>query len=287
MSTSSSFPGVGKTTQVIEAPINKIQKQQSTGGVLSKLWKKNIHLEELIDSSDLEKFQKNGYDLKNINIKKLYQVNSFQKETGLYSHHREVTVICGPNDTVKLKLLDPESFRILLDTQKYRFMHMGLIVVGIRGLIRKDVGAKALISVMDTRWDTAKYGMTGMGEADLNPNNVMFHIAPDFPVTIRDLDKIVVGIQTKGFSGDANLVVTIAFYGRLGMNLNMQYKLVISNIVKMMASQGIAMLDPKKIDPNERAYEEWDLSKLIEDAWKPLIPQESLIYTNSNKKRVS
>lgn len=75
-------------------------------------------------------------------------------------------------------------------------MHMGLIVLGIKGVTRKNLGAKVLIVLYDDRWSDLKKSIIGLTEVDMTNNGGIFYISPDFLINIKEFGKnIKIGIQ--------------------------------------------------------------------------------------------
>lgn len=53
-------------------------------------------------------------------------------------------------------------------------MHMGLIVIGLKGLTRKSLGTKVLITIYDDRWSDSKKSIIGLTEVDMSNNSKLF-----------------------------------------------------------------------------------------------------------------
>ena len=145
-------------------------------------------------------------------------------------------------------------------------MHLGLIVVRIKGLTRPGLGTKVLITLLDKRWTDVKKALIATIEVDMTTNRGLFYCSPDYQITISDLNQIEVGIQTKGyeqFTGE-NFMINIGFLGRTTTGSNTKYKINVESIIEAMHSSGIKLLKPIAIDPTILAREEWNLSKLVE-----------------------
>lgn len=56
-------------------------------------------------------------------------------------------------------------------------MHMELIVIGIKGLTRKNLGSKVLIVIYDDRWSDIKKLIIGLTEVDITNNGGIFYIS--------------------------------------------------------------------------------------------------------------
>ena len=55
-------------------------------------------------------------------------------------------------------------------------MHIGLIVIGLKGMVRKEIRYKVFVVVTDTRNKTNRMkGIIGTIEADMNQNRGIFY----------------------------------------------------------------------------------------------------------------
>lgn len=56
--------------------------------------------------------------------------------------------MCTNTDTVKIDIISSEAARGLRNS-KYRFIYIGLIVIGIKDLTTQNIGAKTLLIIYD------------------------------------------------------------------------------------------------------------------------------------------
>ena len=76
-----------------------------------------------------------------------------------------------------------------------KLLHLGLIVIGIEGLVRKSLGAKVLIAFLDNGWRTNTINaLIAAIEANMNENTEIFYCSPDFSISTRDIDLLEIGI---------------------------------------------------------------------------------------------
>lgn len=92
-------------------------------------------------------------------------------------------------------------------------MHMRLFVLGIKGLTRKNLGAKVLIVLYDDRWSDLKKSIIGLTEVDMTNNGGIFYISPDFLINLKEFgNNIKIGVQIKGYeemNNGCNLLMCI------------------------------------------------------------------------------
>lgn len=239
--------------------------------ILRREQREDLQSDEVRDTNeDYETFANRGFGLFNPEV--LYKKTGFWTfGTGLFRHHREVQVSCLANDVVNLDLINKESTRTLVRNKEYKFMHLGLVVIGIKGkgLVRKELGRKTLVSLYDGRWTDASKAMIGVTEVDMNENKGIFYCSPDYSMSIEDFSNHVVkiGIQTKGYEDmkeGENLSVCIGFIGRCSTSSEDNFKSKkIKKVVDIMGSKGIKMIRPLN-SAEELAGLEWNLERFVE-----------------------
>ena len=117
-------------------------------------------LDEVIDvDKDIQIFQQNKLNL--LNPKVLYSAGLFSQKALLYRHYREEQICVTGDDQKYLTLISPESSDEIQKRQM-NLMHMGLIIIGLKGLTRKNLGTKVLITIYDDRWTDPKRSIIGL-----------------------------------------------------------------------------------------------------------------------------
>lgn len=213
-------------------------------------------LEEMINvESDLERYQKDT--LRKIRPQQSYQMGWFEYKSGLYRISREVelSVLTEP---VQLRIVSKQTEKRLKYTG-YKYIHQGMYIIGIKGMTRKKLGTKVLITLLDKRWESVHKASLGFLEGDMNENMLITYIAPDLIMPIKEfIDKMVFAFQTKGYEDfkGTNLLVSIEFIGRLTNRSGTRYKVNVNNVIESMQSKGINFRSPLKISSEERAEEE-------------------------------
>lgn len=86
-----------------------------------------------------------------------------------------------------------ESAKQLLD-RKHNYIHLGLIVFGLRGLIRKQVGGKVLIVFYDSRFSDKEKSIIGLVKIYMNNNICITYLCPNSNMTIKDIKHIKIVI---------------------------------------------------------------------------------------------
>ncbi|KAG5606900.1 hypothetical protein H5410_028392 [Solanum commersonii] len=162
-------------------------------------------------------------------------------------------------------------------------IHMGLVVIGLKGLTRKNLGTKVLITLYDSRWSESKRSIIGLPEVDMSNNGGIFYCSPDFIINSKEFGKYIkIGIQTKGYEEmncGNNLLVCVGFIGKLATNNSSRFKIKIDDAVGIMGNKGIKLMNPLKINSEEYAGREWNLEKFCKK--EVLRPNDHLTYTNT------
>lgn len=221
-------------------------------------------LEEVIDlERDLERYQKDT--LRKIKPQQVYHMGLFEGRGGLYRISREVelSVVTHP---VELRIVS-KNIETELKYCGYKYIHQGMYIIGVKGMTRKKLGAKVLITLLDKRWGSVDKASLGFMEGDMNENRLITYIAPDLMMPVKEfIDKMSLGFQTKGYEEfkGTNLLVSIEFIGRLTNKSSSKYRVNVDDVIESMQSKGIKFMSPLKISSEERAGEEWKISELIE-----------------------
>ena len=221
-------------------------------------------LEEVIDmQSDLERYQKDT--LRKIKPQHVYRMGLFESRSGLYRISREVelSVLTHP---VELRIVS-KNIENELKYCGYKYIHQGMYIIGVKGMTRKKLGAKVLITLLDKRWGSIDKAALGFMEGDMNENRLITYIAPDLMMPVKEfIEKMSFGFQSKGYEDfkGTNLLVSIEFIGRLSNRSSSRYRVNVDDIIESIQSKGIRFMSPLKISSEERAGEEWNISELIE-----------------------
>lgn len=105
-----------------------------------------------------------------------YHMGMFESKSGLYRISREVelSVLMQPVDLrVVSKNIENE-----LKYCGYKYIHQGMYIIGVKGMKRKKLGVKVLITLLDKRWETVDKETLGFLEGDMNENSIITYIAP-------------------------------------------------------------------------------------------------------------
>ena len=148
----------------------------------------------------------------------------------------------------------------------YKYINQGMYIIGVKGMTRKKLGAKVLITLLDRRWESVDQATLGFLEGDMNENKLITYIAPDLMMPVMEfIEKMSFGFQTKGYEDfkGTNLLVSIEFIGRLTNRSSSRYRVNVNDVIDSMQTKGIKFMNPLKIGSKERAGEEWKIAELI------------------------
>jgi hypothetical protein len=223
------------------------------------------NLEEVIDlDRDMERYQKDT--LRKLKPQQVYQMGIFESRSGLYRISRKVE-LSVLNELVDLKIIS-KQFENSLRYAGYKYIHQGMYIIGIKGMTRKKLGTKVLVTLLDKRWDTINISALGFLEGYMKENSIITYIAPDLMMPVQEfIEKMSFGFQTKGYEEfkGTNLLISIEFIRRLTNKSRTRYKVNMNDVIQSMQSKGIKFMSPLTIGSEERAGEEWSISELIEN----------------------
>ena len=213
--------------------------------------------EVIVMQRDIERYQKDT--LRKIKPQQVYHMGMFERRTGLYRISREVelSVLTHP---VELRIVS-KNIENELKFRGYKYIHQGMYIIGVKGMTRKKLGAKVLITLLDKRWESVDKAALGFMEGDMNENMLITYIAPDLMMPVKEfIEKMSFGFQTKGYEDfkGTNLLISIEFIGRLSNQSSSRYRVNVDDVIESMQSKGIRFMSPLKISSEERAGEEWN-----------------------------
>ena len=84
----------------------------------------------------------------------------------------------------------------------YKFLHLGLIQVGIKPLTQRGINAAVLLRLFDGRFTDYEQGMLGMVEASHSKGLIHFNCSPDLIVSLDDVapeKALTLKINTYGY----------------------------------------------------------------------------------------
>ena len=195
------------------------------------------NLEDVINlERDLERYQKDT--LRKIRPQQVYHMGMFESKSGLYRISREIelSVLTHPVD---LRIVS-KNIENELKNSGYKYIHQGMYIVGVKGMTRKKLGTKVLITLLDKRWKSVDKAALGFMEGDMNENMLITYIAPDLLMPIKEfINKMSFGFQTKGYEDfkGTNLLVSIEFIGRLTNKRSSRYRVNVNDVIVKACSQ--------------------------------------------------
>ncbi|PKU79828.1 hypothetical protein MA16_Dca016273 [Dendrobium catenatum] len=125
-------------------------------------------------------------------------------------------------------------------------IHLGLIMVRILALHRRDASITALIVLRDTRW-RSHVSIISTIEIDLSSGTQLVYIAPDVMLSIHDfMNHIELVILTHGYElwqgGESNLLLTRALVARLTNSSYAGFRYNITGVANYLALLGISAI---------------------------------------------
>ncbi|KAG6506923.1 hypothetical protein ZIOFF_032256 [Zingiber officinale] len=95
----------------------------------------------------------------------LYTTHWSEPRHRVYQHYSEIRILVTEGQQNVL-LINPESY-VVLRQEGMQLIHLGLVMIRIHALHRRNAGTNALIVLRDTRWNDDR-SIIGTMEADLS-----------------------------------------------------------------------------------------------------------------------
>ena len=94
--------------------------------------------------------------------------------------------ISSLGNVVYLDLVSSEIKQKLLKNETDKYMHLGVILIGIIGLHRKEIGALVNINLLDTRNNSIGQSLLASLEVNMNKTYAIIGCIPKFCIDLRE-----------------------------------------------------------------------------------------------------
>ena len=176
----------------------------------------------------------------------------------------------------------------------FKFIHLGLIQVGIKPLTRRGINVSVLLRLLDARFTNENQALLGMVEANMSHDPICFNVNPDLTLSLDDdapEKTLTLRINTSGYhmmEGSRPLALIYKIYYKLfKSNLNPQAltKDPQDQTLLLQASrEDINVNVPKMIKWEDiKLPKEWD----VPNEMPPTIPKPINIAETDNLESVT
>lgn len=169
--------------------------------------------------------------------------NTFSNSTThqVYQHYAEERILCTTQQ-VNLKLMNEQSLRTLQQTGM-QHIHLGLCMIRVHALHRRNTGVQVLVVLRDTRWADDR-SIIGVMEINLDQGTQLIYLAPNMMLSIQDFyNHMEISIQTRGYdewqAAESNLLITKGIIARITNTGFAGFQYNIQNVTEYLASHGI------------------------------------------------
>ncbi|KAG6477908.1 hypothetical protein ZIOFF_061340 [Zingiber officinale] len=171
----------------------------------------------------------------------LYSTNWSEPRHRVYHHYSETRILVTGGQQ-NLPLINQESYSILRQ-EGMQLIHLGLVMIRVHALHRRNAGVNALVVLRDTRWRDDR-SIIGTMEVDLFGGTQLVYIAPNILISVEDFfHHIELAIQTHKYeewnTAESNLLITRGLIGRLTNTSYAGFKYNVQNVADYLASVGI------------------------------------------------
>jgi hypothetical protein len=164
---------------------------------------------------------------------------------------------------------------------------LGALLLGIYGLHGEHMGAKVLVTLIDTRFgnDLTK-AIIGTIEVDMHVNHELVYMIPkNYRVSLSDFcNHVMITIKTKGYEsmtvGEVNLILIKAVTAGLSNYAGPNFKVQTDHIAEFLGPKGIRAIPGKDFDPNLLYQEDSTISIPKTETTK--VPTKAVSYMRRN-----
>ena len=97
--------------------------------------------------------------------------------------------ISSIGNIVYLDLVSLETKHKLLKNKTDKYKHLGIILIGIIGLYRKEIGALVNINLLYTRNNAVWWALLACIEVNMNQNYIVIGCIPQFFIDLKEFTK--------------------------------------------------------------------------------------------------
>ena len=253
------------TSQTVSGHTQRSETIQQNPSFLDRLLRRTNQntrqLEEIVDINNNIDVSTNDR-INSLNPRQIYNLNWLSTDrTSLYRYRRQDDFNLPDNQHQTIRLISEQTGRQLLAGRR-RYVHFGLIMIGIRVLTRSFIGARAFLALYDQRFrDNNSQAVIGIIEVDLNQNISLIYLAPNYTLNLQDfINNIYLEVQTQGFGENFignNLHLDITFIGRISDHISPRYRINTNPIMTSLESNGIRFLPPEVFNSSRNQGHEW------------------------------
>jgi Viral movement protein (MP) len=212
----------------------------------------------------------------------LYQAGWAERNHRVYRHYSDERVLVTDGAQVELPFITQQSYDQLLQ-EGLQHLHIGLIMVRLYALHRRNAGVNALVVLRDTRWPDDRAIISSM-EIDLTAGTQLAYTAPDMTLSIHDFSNHTqVVIQTHGYEGwqgESNLLLSRSLIGRFSNTSYTNFRYNVEQVADHLASRGIRAIPDQMRTTEELRGRQW----IIQPVATPSVqnPQEARIRSRTD-----
>ncbi|KAJ3705794.1 hypothetical protein LUZ61_009499 [Rhynchospora tenuis] len=213
----------------------------------------------------------------------LYRAGWSENQHRVYQHYSDERVLVPEGQQIELPFITEGSFQTLLQ-EGLQHLHIGMIMVRLYTLHRKNAGVNALVLLRDTRWGDSRAVISSM-EMDLSSGTQLAYTAPDITLSIHDFrDHIQIVIQTHGYEGwqggESNLLLSRSLIGRLSNTSHTNFRYNVQNVADHLASRGVRAIPGTPRTTEELQERQWIIRPAIIS--RVQIPQDVNIHSRTD-----
>jgi ribonuclease HI len=214
----------------------------------------------------------------------LYQGGWTATQHRVYQHYSDQRILVTDGQQLELPFITQQSYDEVRRSG-YQHLHIGLIMIRLYTLHRRNAGVNALVVIRDTRWADDR-SIIGTMEMDLTTGTQLAYLAPNLMLSITDFfNHIQLVIQTHGYenwqAGESNLLLTRSLIGRLSNTSYTSFRYNVQRVSDYLASRGVQAIPGRSHTTESLRGLQWVIRP--PSVAEVQHPQEAVIRTRSNR----
>ncbi|KAJ3691582.1 hypothetical protein LUZ61_020746 [Rhynchospora tenuis] len=213
----------------------------------------------------------------------LYQAGWSERRHRVYQHYSDERILVTDGQQLEVPFITDESYDQLRQSG-LQHIHIGLIMVRLHTLHRRNAGVNALIVIRDIRWRDERAIISSL-EMDLGSGTQLAYTAPNMMLSIHDFREYVqLVVQTHGYEqwqgGESNLLLSRSLIGRLSNTSHTNFRYNVQNVADHLTARGVRAIEGPARSTEDLQGRQWIVRPAIIS--RVQIPQQATVRSRTD-----
>ncbi|KAJ3697529.1 hypothetical protein LUZ61_001234 [Rhynchospora tenuis] len=213
----------------------------------------------------------------------LYQAGWSERRHRVYQHYSDERILVTDGQQLEVPFITDESYDQLRQSG-LQHIHIGLIMVRLHTLHRRNAGVNALIVIRDIRWRDERAIISSL-EMDLGSGTQLAYTAPNMMLSIHDFHEYIqLVIQTHGYEqwqgGESNLLLSRSLIGRLSNTSHTNFRYNVQNVADHLTARGVRAIEGPARSTEDLQGRQWIVRPAIIS--RVQIPQQATVRSRTD-----